>query len=101
MLQIFERLFLLWHSIKTSVILHCFHLSSFFFNANNLTRFKEEVMALPLSGIEALLASDDLRVVCEDVVYYTVLKWVRQHYDGQKERQEVVGTRLARLIRFP
>lgn len=66
-----------------------------------ITKFKEEVMALPLSGIEALLASDDLRVVCEDVVYYTVLKWVRQHYDGQKERQEVVGTRLARLIRFP
>ncbi|XP_057456531.1 BTB/POZ domain-containing protein POB1-like isoform X1 [Lotus japonicus] len=67
----------------------------------DLTKFKEEVMALPLSGIEVILASDHLRVKSEDDVYDFVLKWARQHYKRRKERREVLGTRLGRLIRFP
>ncbi|XP_057451187.1 BTB/POZ domain-containing protein At2g46260-like [Lotus japonicus] len=67
----------------------------------DITKSKKEAMALPLSGIEAILASDDLQVGSEDVVYDFVLKWARQHYNSLYERMEVLGTRLARLIRFP
>ncbi|XP_057453238.1 BTB/POZ domain-containing protein At2g46260-like [Lotus japonicus] len=67
----------------------------------DITKFQEEVMTLPLSGIEAILASDDLQVESENRVYDIVLMWVRKHYNELKERQEVLGTRLARLIRFP
>ncbi|XP_057453449.1 BTB/POZ domain-containing protein POB1-like isoform X2 [Lotus japonicus] len=62
---------------------------------------KEERLALPLSGIEAILASDDLVVESEEDVYTFTLNWARQKYKSLKERQEVLGTRLARLIRFP
>ncbi|XP_057456202.1 BTB/POZ domain-containing protein POB1-like [Lotus japonicus] len=67
----------------------------------NITKFQEEVMALPLSGIEAILASDDLQVPSEDAVYDFVLKWARKHYNKQTERRGVLSTRLVCLIRFP
>ncbi|XP_057456201.1 BTB/POZ domain-containing protein At2g46260-like [Lotus japonicus] len=67
----------------------------------DITKFQEEVMTFPLYGIEAILASDDLQVKSEDDVYNFVLKWARQHYNKRKERQEVLGTRLSHLIRFP
>lgn len=66
-----------------------------------LFRFQDEVLNLPLSGIEAVLASDDLQVASEDGVYDFVLKWARIHYPKVEERREILGTRLARLIRFP
>lgn len=74
-----------------------------FLNANYfcLTRFQVEVMALPLAGIEAILSSDDLQVASEDAVYDFLLKWARVQYPKLEERQEVLGARLARLIRFP
>ncbi|XP_057454732.1 BTB/POZ domain-containing protein At2g46260-like [Lotus japonicus] len=67
----------------------------------DITKFQEEVMALPLSGIEAILASDDLQVASEDIVFDFVLKWAKQHYNRLEERREVLATRLAPLIRFP
>ena len=66
-----------------------------------VTRFQEEVMALPLAGVEAILSSDDLQVASEDAVYDFVLKWARTQYSKLEERREVLGARLARLIRFP
>lgn len=66
-----------------------------------LTRFQEEVMALPLAGMEAILSSDDLQVPSEDAVYDFVLKWSRAQYPKLEERREVLGLRLARFIRFP
>jgi hypothetical protein len=66
-----------------------------------LSRFQEEVMALPLAGIEAILSSDDLQVASEDAVYDFVLKWARAQYPRLEERREVLGARLARYIRFP
>lgn len=66
-----------------------------------LTRFIEEVMALPLAGIEAIVSSDDLQVASEDAVYDFVLKWSRTHYPKLEERREILGSRLARYIRFP
>lgn len=64
-------------------------------------RFQEEVMALPLAGIEAILASDDLQIASEDAVYDFVLKWARTQYPRLEERREVLGAHLARYIRFP
>lgn len=37
----------------------------------------------------------------EDTVYDFVLKWARNHYPKLEDRREVLGTRLAYLIRFP
>ncbi|KAK3194684.1 hypothetical protein Dsin_025994 [Dipteronia sinensis] len=67
----------------------------------DITKFQEEVMALPLAGIEAILSSDDLQIASEDAVYDFVLKWARAQYPIQKDRQEVLGSRLGRFIRFP
>ncbi|CAA7017408.1 unnamed protein product [Microthlaspi erraticum] len=61
----------------------------------------EEVMALPLIGIKILLANDDLQVSSEDVVYELVSRWLRLHYSGVRERQDVLASHLARFIRFP
>uniref|UniRef100_A0A5B6ZJS9 BACK domain-containing protein n=2 Tax=Davidia involucrata TaxID=16924 RepID=A0A5B6ZJS9_DAVIN len=67
----------------------------------DITKFQEEVLNLPLAGIEAVLSSDDLQIASEDAVYEFVLKWARTHYLNLEERREVLGTRLGRLIRFP
>ncbi|KAJ7951249.1 BTB/POZ domain-containing POB1-like protein [Quillaja saponaria] len=67
----------------------------------DITKFQEEVMALPLSGVEAIFSSDDLQIASEDAVYDFVLKWARTQYPKLEERREVLCSRLARLIRFP
>lgn len=66
-----------------------------------LIRFLEEVLNLPLAGLEAVFSSDDLQVASEDAVYDFVLKWARTHYPKLEERREILATRLGRLIRFP
>ncbi|KAL3325873.1 hypothetical protein AABB24_036880 [Solanum stoloniferum] len=67
----------------------------------DMTKFQEEVMKLPLAGIEAILSSDDLQVASEDAVYDFVLKWTRAHYPLIEERREILSSRLGRCIRFP
>ncbi|ESQ39265.1 hypothetical protein EUTSA_v10001385mg [Eutrema salsugineum] len=67
----------------------------------DITKFQEEVMALPLAGIEAILSSDDLQIASEDAVYDFVLKWARGQYSSLEERREILGSRLALYIRFP
>ncbi|XVE57994.1 hypothetical protein DITRI_Ditri04bG0134600 [Diplodiscus trichospermus] len=67
----------------------------------DVNKFHEEVLNLPLAGIEAVFSSDDLQVASEDAVYDFVLKWARTHYPKLEERREVLATRLGRLIRFP
>ncbi|KAM7276002.1 hypothetical protein ACFE04_017868 [Oxalis oulophora] len=67
----------------------------------DITKFHEEVMALPLSGVEAILSSDDLQIASEDAVYDFVLKWARTQYPKMEDRREILGLRLARYIRFP
>ncbi|XP_010914379.1 BTB/POZ domain-containing protein POB1 [Elaeis guineensis] len=67
----------------------------------DLTKPQDELMDLPLVGIEAILSSDDLQVASEDAVYDFVLKWTRRHYPNLEERREILGARLGRLIRFP
>ncbi|KAH1108611.1 hypothetical protein J1N35_012379 [Gossypium stocksii] len=67
----------------------------------DVTKFQEEVMALPLAGIQAILASDDLQIASEDAVYDFVLKWARAQYPKLEDRREVLGSHLAQYIRFP
>ncbi|KAL1830210.1 hypothetical protein ACET3Z_008622 [Daucus carota] len=67
----------------------------------DINKYTEEVLKLPLAGIEAVLSSDDLQVASEDAVYDLVLKWARIHYPKREERREVLGQRLSRVIRFP
>ncbi|KNA11773.1 hypothetical protein SOVF_131930 [Spinacia oleracea] len=67
----------------------------------DITKFQEEVMGLPIAGIEAILASDDLQVASEDAVYDFVLKWSRSQYPKLEERREILASHLARYIRFP
>ncbi|XP_021887816.1 BTB/POZ domain-containing protein POB1-like [Carica papaya] len=67
----------------------------------DMSKFQEEVMALPLAGIEAILSSDDLQIASEDAVYDFVVKWSRAQYPRLEDRREVLGSRLARFIRFP
>ncbi|OVA05086.1 BTB/POZ-like [Macleaya cordata] len=67
----------------------------------DITKFQEEVLNLPLAGIEAVLSSDNLQVASEDAVYDFVLKWARRHYPKLEERREILGTRLGHFIRFP
>ncbi|KAL3645707.1 Boi protein [Castilleja foliolosa] len=67
----------------------------------DLSKFHEEVLNLPLAGIEAVLFSDDLQVASEDAVYDFVLKWARVHYPKIDERREILSTRLLRFVRFP
>ncbi|CAL5397642.1 unnamed protein product [Camellia sinensis] len=67
----------------------------------DITKFQDEVMSLPLAGIEAVLSSDDLQVASEDAVYDFVLKWSRAQYPKLEERREILGSRLGRYIRYP
>ncbi|KAI5647170.1 hypothetical protein M9H77_33175 [Catharanthus roseus] len=67
----------------------------------DITKYQDEVMNLPLAGIEAVFASDDLQVASEDAVFDLILKWARVHYPKLEDRQEILGSRLSRYIRFP
>ncbi|CAA0838941.1 BTB/POZ domain-containing protein POB1 [Striga hermonthica] len=67
----------------------------------DVSKYQDEVMNLPLAGIEAVLSSDDLQVQSEDAVYDIALKWSRTHYPKPDERREILCTRLGRYIRFP
>ncbi|CAA0830655.1 BTB/POZ domain-containing protein POB1 [Striga hermonthica] len=67
----------------------------------DVSKYQDEVMNLPLAGIEAVLSSDDLQVPSEDAVYDIALKWTRNHYSKPDERRDILCTRLGRYIRFP
>lgn len=67
----------------------------------DITKFQEEVMNLPLAGIEAVLSSDDLQIASEDAVYDFAMKWARAHYPKLEERRKIFGNSLCKLIRFP
>ncbi|XP_074559500.1 BTB/POZ domain-containing protein POB1-like [Curcuma longa] len=66
----------------------------------DINKFQDEMMSLPLSGIEAILSSDDLQVASEDAIYDFVLKWARAQYTVLEERREILSSRLLHHIRF-
>ncbi|KAG8391901.1 hypothetical protein BUALT_Bualt01G0235200 [Buddleja alternifolia] len=67
----------------------------------DISKFQDEVMNLPLAGIEAVLSSDDLQVASEDAVYDFALKWTRTHYQKLDERRNILCLHLGHHIRFP
>ncbi|PIA49129.1 hypothetical protein AQUCO_01300174v1 [Aquilegia coerulea] len=67
----------------------------------DITKCQDEVLNLPLAGIEAIFSSDDLQMASEDAVYDFLLKWARIHFPKLEDRREILGRRLIRLIRFP
>lgn len=64
-------------------------------------RHSEELLDLPLAGIEVVLSSDELRVQSEDALYDFVISWARKHYPSPEQRREILGSNLCKLIRFP
>ncbi|RZR90961.1 hypothetical protein BHM03_00018982 [Ensete ventricosum] len=67
----------------------------------DITRFQDDLMSLPLAGIEVILSSDGLQVASEDALFVFVLKWVRARYPAPEERRRILGTHLIRHIRLP
>ncbi|KAL8249505.1 hypothetical protein R6Q59_006373 [Mikania micrantha] len=67
----------------------------------DMTKFEDEVLKLPLAGVEAIISSDDLQVGSEDVVYDFVLKWARSRYPNIEDRRQILRARLSKYIRFP
>ncbi|KAK1378168.1 BTB/POZ domain-containing protein POB1-like [Heracleum sosnowskyi] len=67
----------------------------------NIAKCENQLLNLSLTGIEAILSSDDLQVCSEDVIYDLVMKWAEVHYPQLEERRKVLETRLRHLIRFP
>ncbi|KAL7121481.1 hypothetical protein ACP275_02G184700 [Erythranthe tilingii] len=67
----------------------------------DISKYQEEVMKLPLSGIEAIFSSDDLQVASEDAVYDFMLRWTRTHFQNPDERRDILCSRLSPHIRFP
>ncbi|KAL8229788.1 hypothetical protein R6Q57_014688 [Mikania cordata] len=63
-------------------------------------RFQDEVLKLPLAGVEAIISSDDLQVGSEDIVYDFVLKWARSRYPNIEDRRQILRARLSKYIRF-
>ncbi|XP_024988108.1 BTB/POZ domain-containing protein At2g46260-like isoform X2 [Cynara cardunculus var. scolymus] len=67
----------------------------------DITKYQGEVLNLPIAGVEAILASNDLQVASEDAVYDFVLKYARFQYPIIEHRREILGNRLSQFIRFP
>ncbi|XP_020529470.1 BTB/POZ domain-containing protein POB1 [Amborella trichopoda] len=66
----------------------------------DLFEFHDELMALPLSSIKAVLSSNELHLGLEDVVFDFALEWARANYPNLEERHEIWGLHLAPVIRF-
>lgn len=50
-------------------------------------KHSEELLDLPLAGIEVVLSSDELRVQSEDALYDFVISWARKHYPSPEQRR--------------
>ncbi|KAF5761909.1 putative BTB/POZ domain, BTB/Kelch-associated [Helianthus annuus] len=68
----------------------------------DMTKYdKDEILNLPLAGLEEIIASDDLRLLSENEVYRFVLKWVASQYPKLEDSRKIMMTRLAKFIRYP
>ncbi|XP_020529348.1 BTB/POZ domain-containing protein POB1 isoform X1 [Amborella trichopoda] len=60
----------------------------------------DELMALPLSAVEAVLSSDKLHVGMEDAVFDFALEWAHAKYPNFEERREILGSHIVPAICF-
>ncbi|KAM3279752.1 hypothetical protein ACQJBY_046863 [Aegilops geniculata] len=62
--------------------------------------FSDELMDMPLVGIEAIFSSTDLQIRSEDTVYSFLLEWACKQYPETEERHKIWSSRLLPLVRF-
>ncbi|XP_076951481.1 BTB/POZ domain-containing protein POB1-like isoform X2 [Bidens hawaiensis] len=67
----------------------------------DITKFQDEILNLSLTGVEAIIASDDLRLISENSVYCFVINWARTQYPKIEDRRQIIASRLAKFIRYP
>ncbi|KAM0009141.1 putative chromatin remodeling & transcription regulator BTB-POZ family [Helianthus debilis subsp. tardiflorus] len=67
----------------------------------DITKFEDEILRLPLAGVEAIIASDDLQVTSEYDVYLFVLKWARSQYPNIENSRKIIMNRPVKFIRYP
>lgn len=62
---------------------------------------QEAALALPLSAVKVVLASDGLKVDSEESVLSFIVNWGRRHYPEPEERREILTNHLLRYVCFP
>ncbi|XBH74280.1 hypothetical protein VPH35_101262 [Triticum aestivum] len=62
--------------------------------------FSDELMDMPLVGIEAIFSGTDLQIRSEDTVYSFLLEWACKQYPETEERHKIWSSRLLPLVRF-
>ncbi|XP_044949704.1 BTB/POZ domain-containing protein At2g46260-like [Hordeum vulgare subsp. vulgare] len=65
-----------------------------------LAKFSDELMDMPLAGIEAIFSSTDLQTRSEDTVYSFLLEWACKQYPETEERHKIWSSSLLPLVRF-
>jgi hypothetical protein len=63
-------------------------------------RFQDEMMSIPLSGIEAIFSSSDLQVETETSVFDFLVDWACAQYPKLDDRRYIFTSRLLPLVRF-
>ncbi|KAM0929322.1 hypothetical protein ACQ4PT_001708 [Festuca glaucescens] len=66
----------------------------------DLDKFQDEMMSIPLVGIEAILTSSDLQVKDESFIFDFLLEWVCTQYPKLEDRSKIFSSRLLPLVRF-
>ncbi|CAM0952992.1 unnamed protein product [Alopecurus aequalis] len=61
-------------------------------------KFQDELMRIPLAGIEAILSRNNLKVASEVAMYDFVLKWAFSQYPDSEERHKILSSRLLPLV---
>ncbi|KAK1264984.1 BTB/POZ domain-containing protein POB1 [Acorus gramineus] len=67
----------------------------------DLTKHLDELCDMPVTVMETVLCSDNVRVSSEDCVYDIALKWARKQYPRLEDRRAFLGSCITRLVRFP
>ncbi|EMS61484.1 BTB/POZ domain-containing protein POB1 [Triticum urartu] len=62
------------------------------------TKFQDELMRVPLAGIQAILSRNRLGIVSEGDVYEFMLRWACSQYSNSEERHKILSSRLLPLV---
>lgn len=60
--------------------------------------FQDELMRVPLAGIQAILSRNRLRAASEESIYDFVLRWARSRYPNSEVRDKILSSRLLPLV---
>uniref|UniRef100_A0A8R7QHQ6 BTB domain-containing protein n=1 Tax=Triticum urartu TaxID=4572 RepID=A0A8R7QHQ6_TRIUA len=63
-----------------------------------LTKFQDELMTIPLTGIVAILSRNHPGVASEESVYDFVLRWAHLQYPNSEERHKILSSSLLPLV---